>query len=566
MTGKTGNLSRSKTVALIWLISAFCFLILFKMALYNSSQTLPSKSLDSLNFNTEQRLKLYNKMGRDLDEHGAAFLKHGETSQSLSLSDIFTLKDGSVTPVLKPANPPVRANVLYLSTEFSVPIAKAVKNIFNPYFDKEIWFQSSSVYHFSMFHASHHIVPVPATKEEIEAEASSVEAVAATLCPLKIVLDRVVLTSTGVLLGCWQVVFHNLIKDFISSFPFSHSLVHQNIKAVISGTDPITIRSKLKNALPHAPEKQLYDAAILHTSFARLLGPPKDKLETSNDVQFFHELVNRLNSQIRGFKLHLVHLVENFPGARHELHHGAAAEALHKLGVLVDLVLGGGIILLKDRGAVEEEGVIGDEELVNLRGVAMVKEVLALQEGLLGELLEAIVRLQFPRISRPRVSIANPPPLCRGTYSLFLSVLPLGGPLPRCANLLYELSCANLLFYFAPLFSQWLLIILSLFKPEPCSLGSLSLLRDPLNHSLSMIPLFSLLSLLLRSIPTLFPLFQVTTFFMKLVFILSGIVELLVHAEMLVSELWYVEEYDVLALALNGRMNTRKFRLGCSRG
>jgi len=40
-------------------------------------------------------------MGRDLDEHRAAFLKHGETSQSLSLSDIFTLKDGYVTPVLK---------------------------------------------------------------------------------------------------------------------------------------------------------------------------------------------------------------------------------------------------------------------------------------------------------------------------------------------------------------------------------------------------------------------------------------------------------------------------------
>jgi hypothetical protein len=40
-------------------------------------------------------------MERDLDEKGAAFLKQGETSQSLSLSDIFTLKDGSVTPVLK---------------------------------------------------------------------------------------------------------------------------------------------------------------------------------------------------------------------------------------------------------------------------------------------------------------------------------------------------------------------------------------------------------------------------------------------------------------------------------
>lgn len=93
------------------------------------------------------------------------------------------------------------------------------------------------MYHFSMYHASHHIVPVPATDAEvskclmcpplllshiilkmygkiplppvlqIEAEANAVRAVAETVCPLNIVLDRVVLTSTGVLLGCWQVSF-----------------------------------------------------------------------------------------------------------------------------------------------------------------------------------------------------------------------------------------------------------------------------------------------------------------------------------------------------------------------
>ncbi|XP_025014823.1 uncharacterized protein LOC8277404 isoform X2 [Ricinus communis] len=223
----------------------------------------------------EQRSKLYDKMARDLDDNGPSFLKHGQTSQSLSLSDIFTLKDGSVTPVLKAANPPVRANVLYLSSEYSVRISEAVKRIFSPYFDKAIWFQNSSVYHFSMFHASHHIGPVPATEDEVEAEASAVGSVAEGLCPLEIVLDRVVLTSTGVLLGCWQV---------------------------ISGPDPITIRAKLRTALPHAPEKQLYDAAILHTSFARLLGHPKDSpAEPSEELRLFHELVARLNNQIRGF-------------------------------------------------------------------------------------------------------------------------------------------------------------------------------------------------------------------------------------------------------------------------
>ncbi|GLU12355.1 hypothetical protein SLE2022_290400 [Rubroshorea leprosula] len=268
-------LSHSKTAALIWFISFALFYSLFHMALNNSSLSSPGSDIS----NMEQRSQLYDRMARDLDEHRAVFLKQGKTSSSLSLSDLFTLKDGSVTPVLKAANPPVRANVLYLSTEYSVPISDAVKRIFGPYFEKAIWFQNSSLYHFSMFHASNHIVPVPATEEEIEAEATAVRAVAEAICPLEIVLDRVVLTSTGVLLGCWQV---------------------------ISGTDPITIRANLRTALPGAPEKQIYDAAILHTSLARLVGPPKatptEAQNTSDELQFFHKLVAELNNQIRGFK------------------------------------------------------------------------------------------------------------------------------------------------------------------------------------------------------------------------------------------------------------------------
>jgi hypothetical protein len=87
------------------------------------------------------------------------------------------------------------------------------------------------MYHFSLFHASHHLEPIVATDDEvkhtlrlisfstgvnffteifmcfleIEAEVEAVKGVSKTVCPLKIVLDRVVLTSTGVLLGLWQV-------------------------------------------------------------------------------------------------------------------------------------------------------------------------------------------------------------------------------------------------------------------------------------------------------------------------------------------------------------------------
>ncbi|KAF2609425.1 hypothetical protein F2Q68_00046443 [Brassica cretica] len=241
-----------RTVVLFWTISLTVFYSLFQMGLRNSPPT--SSSSDPMVIYAEQSTRLYDEMEQDLHEKGPVFLKQGETSQSLSLSDLFTLKDGLLSPVLKVANPPVRANVLHLSTDYSVPVSEVVKSVFSPHFENTIWYQDSNMYHFSMFHASHHIVSVPATEDEVEAEAAAVKAVANNLCPLEIVLDRVLLTSTGVLLGCWKVN---------------------------SGDDPITIRSKLRSVLPRAPEKQLYDAAILHTSLARLLGPPISPTEAS---------------------------------------------------------------------------------------------------------------------------------------------------------------------------------------------------------------------------------------------------------------------------------------------
>ncbi|KAF7107373.1 hypothetical protein CFC21_108004 [Triticum aestivum] len=228
---------------------------------------------------SSRRADLYGRMARDLDERGAAFLKGGETSQSLTLSDLFDIRDGAVVPRLKAADPPVRANVLYLDPVFAAEIAKAVKEVFLPYFDKAIWFQNSSMYHFSMFHASHHLEPILATKDEIEAEVDAVKRVTEAACPLKISLDRVVLTATGVLLGLWQVE---------------------------SGTDPADIRSKLREALPRAPQKQLYDPVLLHTSFARILGPPKlpqqEDTSSFSHIKFFHDLVAQVNGKIRGFQ------------------------------------------------------------------------------------------------------------------------------------------------------------------------------------------------------------------------------------------------------------------------
>ncbi|CAD5180385.1 uncharacterized protein LOC135641674 [Musa acuminata AAA Group] len=274
---------RSKLAAtVIWISVSVLVYLAFRISLESSDPSralVTSSDSESRMSILERRKILYDKMAKDLDEHGAAFLKHGETSQSLSISDLFEQKNDSVTPVLKMADPPVRATVLHLNSEHSIPISEAVREIFLPYFNGVIWFQNVSIYHSSMFHASHHITPVTATDDEIEDEANTVRGVAEVLCPLKIVLDRVVLTSTGVLLGCWQVT---------------------------SGTDPAVIRAKLRDALPRAPKKQLYDSVLLHTSFARLLGRPKillEKLETpSNQLQLFHELVSQLNKKLQGFE------------------------------------------------------------------------------------------------------------------------------------------------------------------------------------------------------------------------------------------------------------------------
>jgi cytochrome oxidase assembly protein ShyY1 len=47
--------------------------------------------------------------------------------------------------------------------------------------------------------------PVPATPEQMAQELAAARRAAAPLCPLHIVLDRVVVSPAGVVLACWQV-------------------------------------------------------------------------------------------------------------------------------------------------------------------------------------------------------------------------------------------------------------------------------------------------------------------------------------------------------------------------
>eukprot|EP00897_Mesotaenium_endlicherianum_P000403 jgi/Mesen1/10363/ME000080S09755 len=187
-----------------------------------------------------QRQIVYDKMQADFKSKGPAFLAKG-------LSDIFEKKGGAIRPVLKPATPPVRATVLYFEPRVASSIERVVRRVLEANFTGGVWYQDPAMYHSSLHHASHHMQPIRATSQQVDEEAASVKELCRRAVPVRVALDRVVLTATGVLLGCWQV---------------------------LDGTDPAELRDRLKKALPRSPSKQLYNRVMLHTSFARVLGPP----------------------------------------------------------------------------------------------------------------------------------------------------------------------------------------------------------------------------------------------------------------------------------------------------
>ncbi|XP_024514801.1 uncharacterized protein LOC9649073 [Selaginella moellendorffii] len=221
-----------------------------------------------------QRSTIYQKMA----DEGRAFLAGGETTQSLKISDIFSFDNGKIHPIHKLAEPPVRAAVLYLPQKFSRVISEIVTETLGSH-SSAIWYQNPEMYHFSLYHASHHLEPVPASKSEIARELEAVDQVARSCSPLRIQLERVVLTCTGALIGCWQV---------------------------LEGTDPLVIRERLKNKLPNAPKKQLYDKLILHCSFARILPPTANETVETKDnrmtTELLEQLVMDLNKALQNFE------------------------------------------------------------------------------------------------------------------------------------------------------------------------------------------------------------------------------------------------------------------------
>ncbi|EIE20274.1 hypothetical protein COCSUDRAFT_67560 [Coccomyxa subellipsoidea C-169] len=187
-----------------------------------------------------------------------------EQTQGLDARSLFRKRDGRVEPALQPLQVPVRAVVLHLGDPAAArALSAAVARHMSPLAqDAGLWLQDPAKYHATLFHASTHEFPVEASSAEVETEVKAVERSAVHLCPIEVVLERVIATPTGNILACWQI---------------------------LGGSDPAAVRRHgspclpscqwaLRGALPRAPpaeQQTVHDPAILHTTLARLLRLPR---------------------------------------------------------------------------------------------------------------------------------------------------------------------------------------------------------------------------------------------------------------------------------------------------
>ena len=216
-----------------------------------------------------ERSRLYGAFASGLERKGLdVFAPEHATdaasTQGLGLASLFDFhpRSGRVTARLHRLDVPVRAIVVPLpgashaARKISTTTRRVLGTHFPGYGSKDgvaghgdsVWYQDPAVYHFSVYHASHHQSPVTATPAEERTESAAIEEVCAQLCPIRAVVERVVVAPSGAVLALWNVV---------------------------SGAEPADLRSKLRAALPNSPAAQIVsDRAIMHTTVARLLRPP----------------------------------------------------------------------------------------------------------------------------------------------------------------------------------------------------------------------------------------------------------------------------------------------------
>eukprot|EP01024_Parvocaulis_polyphysoides_P012083 TRINITY_DN14310_c0_g1_i7.p1 TRINITY_DN14310_c0_g1~~TRINITY_DN14310_c0_g1_i7.p1 ORF type:complete len:355 (-),score=19.36 TRINITY_DN14310_c0_g1_i7:63-1127(-) len=197
------------------------------------------------------RSRLYEQMSKSLTSKGLNL--QGELTQGMSISDIFEFNlDGSIKPILHPISEPVRAVVLpFVDSKAQLFLNNLLKeHLLNKISENVVWTQKPSLFHSTVWHASTSTFPVKADGNQVIKEQSTVEELSRIICPQTLVLDRVVITPSGNVVACWQV---------------------------LDGTEISDIRQHLEQNLPNVPPRQyqvVQDMNIVHTTIARIVKSP----------------------------------------------------------------------------------------------------------------------------------------------------------------------------------------------------------------------------------------------------------------------------------------------------
>ena len=217
--------------------------------------SLPSKT----DMPTRSRSRTYVEMGRTARERGIEVFgaRDGRSAatQGLRLDDMFKIGvDGKISPKLMVLEVPVRAIVIPFPVGAVSQMLHqgTVKHLRRFGFADEInvYLQNPEMFHFSVFHASHHLEEHAVSEVDFQEEVSAIRSVTRKFCPIRAVLERVTVTNGGVVVAGWNVERTSL-------------------------GEPSDLRARLREVLPRAPTKQLVsDTFILHTTLARLVRPP----------------------------------------------------------------------------------------------------------------------------------------------------------------------------------------------------------------------------------------------------------------------------------------------------
>ena len=213
----------------------------------------------------DARSELYAKMFRSTSDTAVldifnpsktVIVQTANNNNDLTLEKVFVIdtEKDEVTPILEKLEIPVRAIVLPFpsTSEGAKKIGKITREVLAKNgFSKEtsVWLQNAELYHASVYHASHHLDAHKAKGNEIREEVRVVKESAKQICPIKITLERIVVTSSGALVSVW------------------------NTRNTRDGGEISEFRQLLHDNLPNAPVNQIVsNKSIIHATLARFLG------------------------------------------------------------------------------------------------------------------------------------------------------------------------------------------------------------------------------------------------------------------------------------------------------